>query len=206
MAQAAVFSPTVPTIGQTAAQHRSDRTDTTPVVNRNKRSVWTIATAPYPDAHFATFPPKLIEPMILAGTSERGCCPECGAPWARETVPGRVIATGGSDNGRVASSGHGEDNGNRQRTKLAMVAREHETVAWQPTCDCVESGHGDDPTVPGPPLQHVPCVVLDPFAGSGTVMKVAQHLSRRAIGIDLNPEYLEQALRRGAQSPLGLEA
>ena len=35
---------------------------------RNKRSVWTIATAPFPDAHFATFPPKLIEPCILAGS------------------------------------------------------------------------------------------------------------------------------------------
>jgi len=35
---------------------------------RNKRSVWTIATKPFPEAHFATFPPKLIEPCILAGT------------------------------------------------------------------------------------------------------------------------------------------
>jgi len=34
---------------------------------RNKRSVWTVATAPYSDAHFATFPPKLITPCILAG-------------------------------------------------------------------------------------------------------------------------------------------
>jgi DNA modification methylase len=34
---------------------------------RNKRSVWTVPTAPYPEAHFATFPPALIEPMILAG-------------------------------------------------------------------------------------------------------------------------------------------
>jgi site-specific DNA-methyltransferase (adenine-specific) len=34
---------------------------------RNKRSVWTIATAPFAGAHFATFPPALIEPMILAG-------------------------------------------------------------------------------------------------------------------------------------------
>lgn len=34
----------------------------------NKRSVWTIATAPYDGAHFATFPPKLIEPCILAGS------------------------------------------------------------------------------------------------------------------------------------------
>lgn len=34
---------------------------------RNKRSVWTVATRPYSEAHFATFPTKLIEPMILAG-------------------------------------------------------------------------------------------------------------------------------------------
>ena len=34
---------------------------------RNKRDVWTIATQPYPEAHFATFPPALVEPCILAG-------------------------------------------------------------------------------------------------------------------------------------------
>jgi len=41
---------------------------------RNKRSVWTIATAPYKEAHFATFPPKLIEPCVLAGCPEGGIC------------------------------------------------------------------------------------------------------------------------------------
>jgi len=35
---------------------------------RNKRSVWTVPTAPYSGAHFATFPPALIEPCILAGS------------------------------------------------------------------------------------------------------------------------------------------
>jgi DNA modification methylase len=39
---------------------------------RNKRSVWTVTTAPYSKAHFATFPPKLIEPCILAGCPEGG--------------------------------------------------------------------------------------------------------------------------------------
>lgn len=34
----------------------------------NKRSVWTVATQPYDGAHFATFPPKLIEPCVLAGS------------------------------------------------------------------------------------------------------------------------------------------
>lgn len=39
---------------------------------RNKRSVWTVATRPYPDAHFATFPEQLIEPCILAGCPPGG--------------------------------------------------------------------------------------------------------------------------------------
>lgn len=42
---------------------------------RNLRDVWTIPTKGYPGAHFATFPPKLVEPCIKAGTSEEGCCP-----------------------------------------------------------------------------------------------------------------------------------
>lgn len=40
--------------------------------NRNRRSVWTVATQPYSGAHFATFPPKLIEPCILAGCPADG--------------------------------------------------------------------------------------------------------------------------------------
>jgi len=42
------------------------------VVDRNKRSVWTVATAPFSEAHFATFPPALIEPCILAGCPKGG--------------------------------------------------------------------------------------------------------------------------------------
>ena len=40
--------------------------------NRNRRSVWTVATKPYAGAHFATFPPDLIEPCILAGSPVGG--------------------------------------------------------------------------------------------------------------------------------------
>ena len=39
---------------------------------RNRRSVWTVSTQPFPGAHFAVFPPKLIEPCILAGCQEGG--------------------------------------------------------------------------------------------------------------------------------------
>lgn len=42
-------------------------------LKRNKRSVWTVSTRPFKDAHFATFPPDLIEPCILAGAPKGGC-------------------------------------------------------------------------------------------------------------------------------------
>lgn len=44
---------------------------------RNKRSVWTTPTTPYNGAHFAVFPPKLIEPCILAGCPEGGTVLDC---------------------------------------------------------------------------------------------------------------------------------
>jgi site-specific DNA-methyltransferase (adenine-specific) len=48
---------------------------------RNKRSVWILPTKPYKGAHFAVFPPKLIEPCILAGCPEGGTVldPFCGS-------------------------------------------------------------------------------------------------------------------------------
>ena len=39
---------------------------------RNKRSVWTVSTQGYKEAHFATFPEKLIEPCVLAGSRDGG--------------------------------------------------------------------------------------------------------------------------------------
>jgi site-specific DNA-methyltransferase (adenine-specific) len=43
-----------------------------PEGGRNKRSVWTVTTKPYAGAHFATFPPELIRPCILAGCPKGG--------------------------------------------------------------------------------------------------------------------------------------
>jgi len=86
------------------------------VSSRNKRSVWTVPSAPYSEAHFATYPPDLIKPMILAG------CP-----------------VGGT--------------------------------------------------------------VLDPFGGSGTTGMVALELGRRAILIELNPEYVALIRQRTDVTP-----
>ena len=49
-----------------------DRQDMTPTTDRNRRSVWTVATSPFKGAHFATFPPDLIRPCILAGCPKDG--------------------------------------------------------------------------------------------------------------------------------------
>ena len=149
----------------------------------NKRTVWSIATQPYKFAHFATFPEKLVEPCILAGTSERGVCAQCGAPWERVVErefksqeglqPEALIKGAGAQKPMDASNGW---DGFPRGTTTS------ETVGWQPTC-----GHDSEPVF---------AVVLDPFAGSGTTGVVALRHGRSFIGIELNPEYVELAKER----------
>jgi len=146
-------------------------------MGRNIRSVWSIPTESYPGSHFATFPRKLVEPCIKAGTSEKGCCPVCGSPWVREVEWERVQTRPGVT---TKTNGHSADVfGNRDPCRHVRVAR---TTGWRPTC-----GHDKPP---------VPCVVLDPFAGSGTTGVVALALGRQFVGLELNPEYIELAKRR----------
>ena len=57
------------------------------------------------------------------------------------------------------------------------------TVGWKQACKC-------------PPLEPIPCTVLDTFAGSGTTIKVARELGRWAIGIDISEEYKKLAAKR----------
>lgn len=55
--------------GHSVGTHRPDRKESEYDLNtRNKRSVWTVATRPYKGAHFATFPPALVEPCVLSGS------------------------------------------------------------------------------------------------------------------------------------------
>jgi DNA modification methylase len=56
-----------------AMTREAQRRTVVPIANgRNKRTVWTIATEPYPEAHFATFPTALVTPCVLAGCPEGG--------------------------------------------------------------------------------------------------------------------------------------
>jgi DNA modification methylase len=148
--------------------------DTYTVSNgRNRRTVWTVATQPYAAAHFATFPPKLIEPMILASTSEYGVCGACGGPWVRVIEREHVGDNLGkrSDNPRAGIRGSG-------LARPPQTVARKEFLGWRPSCAC------DVPTVPA--------VVLDPFGGSGTTGKVALANRRNFILIDANPTYAEE--------------
>jgi hypothetical protein len=160
---------------------------------RNKRSVWTLSPEPTPYEHFAAYPTKLVEPCILSGTSAAGCCPQCGAPWTRVTeavftpqldVRDAAKLAKGSGKGLDASNGWGD-------TPRGTTTRI--TTGWQSTCTCAA----------GAP---VACTVLDPFAGSGTTLRVAVANGRRAIGIELNPEYVALAERLLGQTQPALLA
>ena len=148
---------------------------------RQRRSVWTIATQPMREAHFATFPEALVEPMILAGTSHRGCCRQCGKPWER-VVDAKFIPQPDVS----AARGVREVDQHDPSVRWAGSSRGTiipDTAAWHPTCDCPRGR----PAAP---------VVLDPFGGSGTVGLVADRHQRDAILIELNPEYAEIARQR----------
>ena len=150
------------------------------VTSRNRRTVWEIATEPYPEAHFATFPEKLVEPCILAGTSARGACPACGAPWGRVVERSPMVIDRSERThplGRTRSSG------------TVVEPARSETTGWAPSCDC-------------PPADPVPCRVLDPFSGSGTTAAVAERLGRIGVGVELKPDYVALARRRTAQAGL----
>lgn len=97
----------------------------------NKRSVWTVSSQGYAGAHFATFPPRLIEPCILAGTSAHGCCGDCGAPW-RRVVEERKL-TRERPNEYVKRTGE-DGTGNSCGNTVAGV--EVKTTGWRPTCEC----------------------------------------------------------------------
>lgn len=154
--------------------------------SRNIRSVWTIPTQPFPEAHFATFPESLVERCIRAGTSEKGACPVCGAPWVRVVEKARTFESGSgkSGNAPVGKNGPGLQGGGETKDIRRGPCVSSTTTGWRPSCKHPRKG------------EPVRCVVLDPFMGSGTTALVALKMGRRAIGIELNGEYVKIAQAR----------
>jgi DNA modification methylase len=159
---------------------------------KNARTVWTITPRPFKGAHFATFPAELAERCIKAGSSERGKCPECGAAWVR-VVERELIHTQRVHNApKYDPEGQpGNMAANRHRDGHIPGRIETTTTGWRPTCS-----HD---------LEPVPDVVLDPFAGAGTVGLVCQRLGRDHLGVELNPAYRQMAIDRiASDSPMPL--
>lgn len=161
---------------------------------RNLRDVWTIATQAYAGAHFATFPEALVERCLLAGTSEEGCCDECGSPHERVVDKPENPFPGSSHThasdlecGSTQVHASGIPAGTIMRQRYQAKARDV-TTGWRPTC-----AH-DAATVP--------CTVLDPFGGSGTTADVAQRLGMRCILIELSEPYCRMAAKRFRQRTL----
>jgi DNA modification methylase len=147
---------------------------------RNKRDVWTINTKPFKGAHFAVMPEALVEPCVLAGTSEAGACAMCRKPYVRIIEKGEIAERETRDH--LVNVIPGRDKPSRMQSKH-MLAIPKSTVGWSQACDCETS-------------DVVPCTVLDPFTGSGTVAVVSLRLGRSFVGVELNPEYAEIAEKR----------
>jgi hypothetical protein len=126
-----------------------------------------------PELHFATFPDLLAATCIKAGTSEYGCCPKCGAPYQR------IVEASGGVIGKSWHP-HADDGVTGQIGGMPTEGYKREFKGWQSGCKC-DAG------------EPAPCVVLEPFLGSGTTMRVARDLGRSSVGIELNPEYVKIA-------------
>ena len=153
----------------------------------NMRNYLVVATHPFPGAHFATFPPDLVTPLIKAGTSEHGVCAECGAPWVRmvdKPIPPDHVYSNArtSEDSKVRLSPLGIKRGSGYTMQNWRNQNPTQTTGWQPTCACAADVK--------------PALCLDPFSGAGTVGLVADRLGRDALLIEISPEYAEMARDR----------
>lgn len=151
---------------------------------RNLRNVWCVPTKPFKGAHFATAPETLVEPCVLVGTSEYGCCAACGAPYERaiERSGGGIKNEGTGENLQGDRKGQNPVDYDRLKIKGAggIQPQQITTTGWERTCGCTTE-------------EIKPCVVLDPFMGAATTLVVADRLGRDSIGIELNPDYAKIA-------------
>ena len=149
-------------------------------IGRNLRNVWVIPKQNFLGAHFATFPMKLVEPVVKLATSEKGVCEVCLEPWrrrvVREAVPAHVRAQFEAARAQTASeTGRTDGHTSKRPNYRRKVLREE----WEPGCN-----HGGNP---------IPATLLDPFMGSGRAGMVATRLGRSFIGIDASAEYVRMA-------------
>jgi DNA modification methylase len=257
--------------------------------SRNKRTVWTVPTRPFSQAHFAVFPPDLIRPCILAGCPELYCV-DCGRPLTvvecAQDTQDDATQKGSSHDGQEAErstglsgvrsgvslpqssvlfeavcesqygSEQGDNSGVRNGSEGLQTHSQPVTPDGNPRGVCHGASNGDggthredahgaggrspqeresgrqsdreprtDGEVGSRPQAQAACetdtvsplwrndsssaprcpacgstnlakgVVLDPFVGSGTTAEVARSLGRKAVGFELNADYIEIAAK-----------
>lgn len=152
-----------------------------PLPEGGMSNVWEFPTAPYKFAHFATFPPRLVELSIKAACPEQ-VCKACGKPWVNIVENKPMV---------IRRSGRAEESGIRIMSSGTMVEpNESRIVGQKATCSC------NAETEPG--------IVMDIFAGSGTVGEVAIKLNRRYILIEQSEEYIKLCQERLKQQGIGI--
>jgi len=150
---------------------------------KNPSDVWTMNTQPFPDAHFAVFPEELPERCIKCGCP-REICTQCGKARVRITErdsPDEHIRRLDQDR-KIRGAGFEYVEGlGGQRHQDWLNSHPQQTIGWT-TCSCANP-------------EYRPGIVLDPFLGSGTTMKVARRLGMSCIGIEISPKYVSMAKR-----------
>lgn len=146
----------------------------------NMRSVLTFSAESLKEEHYAAYPSSLPEKFIAVGTSEKGCCAACGAPWAPMVEKTNEVAQNHKGSRFDLGKTVARDGGERTQNGDRFVSR---VVGWKKTCACATA-------------EVVPCTVLDPFMGSGRTAEAAIRLGRKWVGLDLSLKYCRIATRR----------
>ena len=139
-----------------------------------KPDVWTVPTRAYSECHFATFPPDLITPCILAGCPQ-WVCSECGEPRSRIMETSQYRPAVAANGERFVDESRGDKNRKLSGAEYNKTPKP-QTTGWT-RCKC------NAPFRPG--------ITCDPFMGSGTVAEVAIKNQRDYVGTELSTDYMK---------------
>lgn len=152
--------------------------------------------------HFASYPPKLIEPIIRCSTSDGGCCPLCGTQWTRvvedqgpdlehQKACGADLAGGYDGQATKDFNGAGVQNASDVKRRILAGMRKKKTVGFTQACQCDK-------------YNPVPCRVVDPFHGTGTTSQVSVGLGREYTGFEISDVYFKDSDAKDSQTGLHL--
>jgi DNA modification methylase len=160
-------------------------------------SVWSVPSEPLvvPEwvgvDHFAAFPQEWPRRLVL-GWSPPGICTACGE-GRRPVVDKKLVVLNETSWGAKFAGKKALHKHNRMGTEEPLGSTEATITGYACACD-----------VPSAPTR--PAVVLDPFAGTGTVPMVARALGRFGVGVDLSADYLRLAVWRVFRSGHGAKS